>query len=93
MSPAASKSEEDLEDLYEEAPGGYLSTRPEGHILRVNRTFLALTGYDAETLLSGKKFTELLTASGAFFYETHCVPLLRLQGFVNEIALDLLCSD
>jgi PAS domain S-box-containing protein len=93
MSPAASKSEEDLEDLYEEAPGGYLSTRPEGHILRVNRTFLTLTGYDAETLLSGKKFTELLTASGAFFYETHCVPLLRLQGFVNEIALDLLCSD
>ena len=32
------------EDLYENAPCGYLSTRPDGTILRVNRTFVAWTG-------------------------------------------------
>lgn len=30
---------EDLEDLYENAPCGYLSIRPNGRIVKVNRTF------------------------------------------------------
>ena len=30
---------------------------------------------------------------GAIFYETHFAPLLRMQGFFNEVALDLVTAD
>ncbi|WP_339873815.1 ATP-binding protein [uncultured Brevundimonas sp.] len=38
---------------------------------------------------SGRKFSELLTIAGRIYYETHFAPLLRMQGFFNEVALDL----
>ena len=37
--------EEDPADLYENAPMGYLSTLPNGAIVKVNRTFCAWTGW------------------------------------------------
>ena len=37
--------EDDAEALYERAPCGYLSTTPEGTIIKVNATFVALSGY------------------------------------------------
>ena len=40
--------QEDLADLYEHAPCGYLSTNADGVILKVNATFLALTGHATE---------------------------------------------
>jgi PAS domain S-box-containing protein len=85
--------QEDLADLYEHAPCGYLSTNTDGVILKVNATFLALTGYQRETLVGQRRFIDLLTAGGRIFYETHLRPLLRMQGFAREIALDLLCAD
>jgi PAS domain S-box-containing protein len=85
--------DETAEELYEDAPCGYLSTRPDGTIVRVNRTFLAWTGYDREGLLAGKRFQDLLIPAGKIFYETHYAPLLQMQGFVNEIAVDLACAD
>jgi sigma-B regulation protein RsbU (phosphoserine phosphatase) len=39
--------------------------------------------------LIGKRFSELLNMAGRIFYETHFAPLLRMQGFFNEVALDL----
>lgn len=93
MTDDPSVRDDSLEELYEEAPCGYLSTLPQGTIVRVNRTFLTWTGYAADELLAGKRFRELLTVAGAMFYETHCAPLLRLQGFVSEIAVDVVCRD
>jgi PAS domain S-box-containing protein len=86
-------SEESLVELYEEAPCGYVVTAPDGAILRVNRTLLDWSGYTAADLAAGKRFHALLTVPGALLYETHCVPLLRLRGYVGEIALDLVCQD
>jgi PAS domain S-box-containing protein len=85
--------QEDLADLYEHAPCGYLSTNADGVILKVNATFLALTGHQRDALVGRRRFLELLTAGGRIFYETHLRPLLRMQGFAREIALDLLCAD
>jgi sigma-B regulation protein RsbU (phosphoserine phosphatase) len=39
--------------------------------------------------LIGKRFSELLNMAGRIFYETHFAPLLHMQGFFNEVALDL----
>lgn len=85
--------EESAEELYENAPCGYLSMQPDGTIGRVNQTFLNWTGYTRAALLAGKRFTELLTVPGRIFHETHYAPLLQMQGFVNEIAFDLRCAN
>lgn len=83
---------EDLEDLYENAPCGYLSLAPNGHIVRANRTLADWMGTSSDVLL-GAAFHTILTFGGRIAYETHLAPLLRLQGFVNELAFDLLRAD
>jgi sigma-B regulation protein RsbU (phosphoserine phosphatase) len=46
----------------------------------------------AEELL-GKRLRDLLNMAGRIFYETHFAPLLRMQGFFNEVALDLITAN
>ncbi len=85
--------EENVEDLYEHAPCGYLSTLPDGTIVKVNQTLLDWTGHAREALLAGTRFQALLTVGSKVYYETHYAPLLRMQGAANEIAFDLTCAD
>lgn len=80
-------------DLFEVAPCGYLFTEPDGTLTKANQTFLEWTGYRASDLLHRKRFQELLTRPAAIFYETHFSPLLHMQGFVREIAVDFVRSD
>ena len=83
---------EDLADLYENAPCGYLSLSPDARIVKVNRTLTEWLGRSDDALV-GQPFHALLSFGGRIAYETHMAPLLRLQGFVNELALDLLHAD
>jgi signal transduction histidine kinase len=85
--------EESAEELYEHAPCGYLSTLPDGTIVRVNHTFVEWTGASRDALLAGTRFQTLLTIGSRIYYETHYAPLLRMQGFVSEIALDVVRGD
>ncbi len=85
--------EESAEELYEHAPCGYISTLPNGTIVKVNQTFLTWMGYQREELLAGKRLQDLLPIGGKIFYETHYAPLLRMQGTVSEINLDLVHKD
>ncbi|RZU32530.1 SpoIIE family protein phosphatase [Blastococcus saxobsidens] len=80
--------EDDPADLYENAPMGYLSTLPDGRIVKVNRTFCAWTGRLPDDLMNSR-FQDLLSVGGRVFHETHMVPLLRMQGAVREIAIDI----
>jgi PAS domain S-box-containing protein len=84
---------ETAEELYESAPCGYLSTLPDGTIVRANQTFLTWIGMERQELVGHKCFQDLLSIGGKIFYDTHFAPLLRMQGFVNEIAFDLTCAD
>ena len=84
---------DDVEQLYERAPCGYLSTAPDGTIIRVNETFLALTGYTRTELVGRRRFVDLLTGGGRLYHETHYAPMLRMQGSARQIALDLVRSD
>jgi PAS domain S-box-containing protein len=84
---------ESLEELCEQAPCGFLFTRPDGTIVRVNQTLLSWTGYERDDLLSGHRFQDLLTVPGKIFYENQYFPLLRMQGFVKGVAFDLACRD
>jgi serine/threonine-protein kinase RsbW len=84
--------EESAEDLYENAPFGYLSTLPDGTIVKVNTTFLAWTGHRAEDIVGRRRFQDLLSTGGRIYHETHFAPLLRMQGTVREIALEVVCA-
>jgi PAS domain S-box-containing protein len=85
--------EETAEDLYDHAPCAYLSTLPDGTIVRVNHTFAEWTGVRRQALLGGQKFQTLLTVGSRIYYETHYAPLLRMQGVVNEVALEVVRDD
>ncbi|RGA01535.1 PAS domain S-box protein [Microbispora triticiradicis] len=85
--------EDDFEELYEHAPCGYLSTLPDGTIIRVNRTLLELTGYDPGELTGGMRIQGLLAVGDRIFYETHFSPLLAMQSVVREIAVDMRRAD
>ncbi len=85
--------EESVEELYEDAPVGYLSTARDGTILKANRTFYALTGYDAVALVGVKRFYDLLPPGAKLYYETHYAPLLQMQQDVRELALEIVRSD
>lgn len=83
-----------LDDVYEHAPVGYLSLRPDGTVVRVNETFLAWTGHTRERLLDGTtRFASLLTVGGQIFYESHCAPMLLAKQSVEQISLDVTRAD
>ena len=84
--------EETAEDLYEHAPCGYVSTLPDGRIVKVNQTLIDWTRHSRDVLLAAK-FQSLLAVGSKIYYETHYAPLLQMQGFANEIAFDLVCAD
>jgi len=92
MALNAQISRQIVQELYEIAPCGFLSTLRDGTIIKVNRTFLDWTGYSLEKVLS-KKFQELLSVPGRIFYETQFAPLLQLQGIVKEVAFELARSN
>lgn len=84
---------DDPEVLYERAPCGYLSTAPDGTILKVNRTFATLVGYEPSELVGCMAFVDLLSGGGRIYHETHYAPMLRMHGTAREIALDLVRKD
>jgi phosphoserine phosphatase RsbU/P len=85
--------EQSAEDLFENAPCGYLSTTLDGTIVKVNRTFEQMTGISREELLGKQRFQQLLAPGGRIYHETHYAPLLRMQGEAKEIALEIVCAD
>ena len=86
-------ADDDPDELYEESPCAYMSTRGDGTILKVNRTFSRWTGYAPEALVGRRRFQDLLTPGDRIYYETHVAPLLAMQGSARELALELVCSS
>jgi phosphoserine phosphatase RsbU/P len=81
------------EELYEHAPCGYLSTTPDGRIVRVNSTLLSWLGHSRDQVVERMTFPDLLTVGGRIYHETHFAPLLRMQGRVGGVALELRKAD
>lgn len=85
--------DDDPIELYENAPCGYLSTLPDGTIVKANRTFLTWTGFERDDLVGRRRLQELFPVGDRIYYETHWAPLLRMQGTVREIAIELVARD
>jgi phosphoserine phosphatase RsbU/P len=85
--------EDNAEDLYENAPCGYLSTLLDGQIAKINGTLLSWLGYARDELVGRRSFADLLTAGGRLYHETHFAPLLNMQGEIGGVALELRAAD
>ncbi|MFD7937463.1 PP2C family protein-serine/threonine phosphatase [Streptomyces sp. NPDC059755] len=85
--------EDSVEDLYEHAPCGFLSTLPDGTIAKINATLLQWLGRARGDLVGRRTFSDLLTVGGRIYHETHFGPLLRMQGEISGIALELEAAD
>lgn len=79
--------------LLDQAACGLLQTSDDGTFIRVNRTFCQWVGRGADELIGQRRFQELLTAGGRIFHQTHWSPLLRMQGTVSEVKLELVHVD
>lgn len=75
-------------ELYDAAPCGLLLADGGGQLLRVNATLCRWLDYSAAELV-GKRFYDVLTVGGRIFYQTHVGPLLRMQGSVAEVKLEM----
>lgn len=85
--------EDSAEELYEQAPCGYLSTLMDGTIAKINTTLLEWLGLTRREVAGRMRFTDLLTVGGKLYHETHFAPLLQMNGEVGGIALDIKTAD
>ena len=84
---------DDPVQLYERAPCGFLSTTPDGVIVKANATLRTWIGLDTDQIVGRLSFVDLLTAGGKIYHETHYAPTLRMHDSVREVALDLVRGD
>lgn len=85
--------EDSAEELYEQAPCGYLSTLMDGTIAKINSTLLEWLGLTRQQVVGRMRFADLLTVGGKLYHETHFAPLLQMNGEVSGIALDIKTTD
>ncbi|MEV5514242.1 SpoIIE family protein phosphatase [Streptomyces flaveolus] len=85
--------EDSPDDLYDNAPCGYVSTLLDGHIAKINATLLGWLGYERGDLVGRRTFSDLLTVGGRLYHETHFAPLLRMKGEISGIALEMQAVD
>lgn len=85
--------EDDPVQLYEQAPCGFLSTTPEGAIVKANATLCRWLGTDRDALVGQRSLVDLLTPGGRIYHETHYAPLLQMHDKVRELALELQRPD
>ena len=76
---------ESAEELYQNSPCGYVSFLADGTIFNINKTLLSWIGYSREEVIGQLKFQQLFKIGGQIYFETHFFPLVKMQGFVNEI--------
>lgn len=82
----------ELEDLYEHAPFGYVSTGLDWHVERINQTLLDLVGRSRDEVL-GSDLKDLFTPAGQLFHTTHAAPQLELHGVLGEVSIELQRAD
>ena len=80
--------QENFEDFFETSLCGFIIADVHGSILRVNKKLASWINCVTDDL-RGNRFSDLLTIGGKIYYETHLGPLLHMQGFFDEVVLEL----
>ena len=82
------QQKESFEDFFEKSLCGFIITNAKGIIIRGNEKVIQWSGYSNDEL-KNKRFSDLLSIGGKIYYETHLFPLLRMQGFFDEVMLEI----
>jgi sigma-B regulation protein RsbU (phosphoserine phosphatase) len=80
-------------DLFENAPCGYAVLDASGLVVEANAELLRLLGRSREDVVGVRSLAELVSAGGRIYLDTHVYPMLALNGFVREVALDVVQAD
>lgn len=80
------------EQLLDKAPCGYFAFTDDSLILQVNETLCSLLQYQ-EDELKGKNVETIFTIATRIFFQTHLFPLVKMQGYAEEIFLTLLAKN
>ncbi|MDB5745410.1 MAG: sensory box protein, partial [Massilia sp.] len=78
-----------VEVLYEQAGCGLLVTDRSGLILRANATLCAWLGFAPGELVGRMRIHDRLPVGARLFHQTHCEPILQMQGSVAELQVEL----
>ena len=84
---------ESAEELYHDAPCGYLSFNRDGVIYNLNKTLENWLGYSRKEIIGKLRIQDLFKIGGKIYFETHFFPLIRIQGFANEINFEIKKKD
>jgi len=80
-------------DLFELAPAAMVLCHRQGFVLKFNRAFARLVGWQDGKIPPARQFKELLTRPSQYIYGSQVVPPLHLLGAVEEIELDIVTAD
>lgn len=77
---------------FENAPCGYVSFHSDGTIIRINQTLLRWINYAKEEVVGIKKLSDITAKGTSLYFEMFIFPLLKMQGYINEISVSILSS-
>ncbi len=83
---------ETLEEFMAEARAGFIYTGPDARIVFANRRVCDWVRQSTDELC-GTKLSDHFPIARKIYYETHLAPLLRMQGFFDEVSIDLSRAD
>ena len=80
--------EQEANLFFEESISGFLIADEKNRIIRSNQRVSDWLGISPEEI-KGKKFADLLSIGSKIYFETHLSPLLKMQGYFEEILVEL----
>ena len=80
-------------DALDEVPCGLVQADAQGLLRRVNLTFCNWLGYAPDELVGQRKLQDLLTTGCRIFHQTQSLPLLKAQGSISEVRVQMLRKD
>lgn len=80
--------QQEANDFFEESFSGFIIADEKNRIIRSNKRVSSWLGSSSDEI-KGKKFSDLLSIGSKIYFETHLSPLLKMQGFFDEILVEL----
>lgn len=81
-----------MRDAMENAPCGFFILDDDANIVDCNQTLVAMLRWDKSELVGGH-VDRIFPPGGRIFYHTHVFPLLKVEGFAEEIYLPLRAKE
>lgn len=84
----SNSSAENFDDFFESSLCGFIITDGEGNITRLNSRVAKWLNNKVDQF-QGRRLSDILSIGGKIYFETHLWPLLSMQGYFEEVALEL----